>query len=146
MITAQLGFHRTRRALLGWLALPVFLGVAALSWQVFETCENSRLRELSSPDGEHRLVIFERNCSGTVAWTTHASILKRDSRLPDAAGNVLVSFERHGSLVGDVIQQPEIEAQWKGSRELEIIHSAADPGPFAVSELDGVRVTHTLMP
>ncbi len=78
--------------------------------------------------------------------STHVSILKRNSMLPDADGNVLVSFARNGSLVGDVIQKAEIEARWKSAREVEIICSAADPVPFTVSELDGVRITHTLTP
>lgn len=67
MLTAAAGLHRTPRVLLGWLAVPVIAGAALLAWPLLESCKNSRLREIPSPDQLWKLVVFERSCSATVA-------------------------------------------------------------------------------
>ncbi len=146
MFTAATGLKRTPRILLGWLAAPVMVGAVLFAWMALETCENSRLRELASPDRQAKLVIFERSCSGTVAWTTHVSVLREGEALPNAPGNLLVSFERHGSLIGASIRDPEVRAQWQGPDAIVLSYSSAAPVQSAVSELGRFRVTHSSAP
>lgn len=146
MLSAATGLRRTPRVLLGWLAVPLITGAALLGWLLLETCENSRLRELPSPDRQWKLVVFERTCSGTVAWTTHVSAIPESDALPNSPGNLLVSFERHGSLVGKSIREPEVRARWQGARSVELEYSSAAPIQSAVSELGGLRIIHTRTP
>lgn len=146
MISAAAGLRRAPRLLLVWLAVPLVAAAVFLVWLLLETCENSRLRELLSPDRQWKLVIFERSCSGTVAWTTHVSVLREPEFLPNAPGNLLVSFERHGSLIGASIHEPEVQARWSGPNSIELSYSSAAPIQSAVSELGRFRVTHVRAP
>mgnify|MGYP000090027561 CR=1 FL=1 len=146
MISAADGLHRFPRVLLGWLALPVIAGAALFTWTLLETCENSRLRELVSPDLQWKLVIFERRCSGTVAWSTHVSVVPEPELLPNAPGNLLISFERHGSLIGSTIQNPEVQARWSGTEAIELSYSLSPPVQFAASAFGRFRITQTRSP
>ena len=146
MISVAAGLQRAPRVLLAWLALPVIVGVITVAWLLFETCENSRLRELPSPDGRWKLVVFERSCSGTVAWTTHVSVVGEAEILSGAPGNLLVSFDRHGSLIGTSVREPEIHARWRNADTIELSYSSAVPIQASVSELGRFRVLHTRTP
>src|SRR5688572_29487724 len=97
------------RVISAWLLVPVVLAATVLLAIQSETCKNELLAEVASPTGEHKLVLFERSCTGTVAWTTHASVALPTAGLPKEVGNVLISFERHGSLL-ERREAPEIKA------------------------------------
>ncbi len=120
--TGRLG--RVSRVLLAWAltlpALGVLIALYWLAWPVLQTCENSRLRDIDAPGGGWRLVVYEQRCTGTVEWTTHVSVVRAYGMLPRKDGNVLVSFGRHGSLVGKTVQEPEVEAQWQGPEVIEL--------------------------
>jgi hypothetical protein len=143
-IQAAIGLRRTPRILAAWLAVPVVMSVLLAAWLLLETCENSGLRELLSPDRSWKLVVFERSCSATVAWTTHVSVVAAEKMLPDAPGNLLVSFERHGSLIGSSMQEPEIRVRWRDSETIELLYRAGTPIESSVARLGRFRIIHTL--
>lgn len=66
--------------------------------------------------------------------------------LPDAPGNLLVSFERHGSLIGSSVREPEVLARWRDSGTIELLYRAGTPIESSVSEFGRFRVVHTLTP
>lgn len=133
---------RASRVLLGWVAAPfLVLGCYALS-VLTESCANAVLTEVQSPDGKYRVVVFERTCSNTMAWVTHASVLPRSAELPNRAGNALVSFDRHGSLLEGKGLAPEVQARWAGPSELVLSYDAATFARHAAESVGAVRVRH----
>ena len=137
---------RVFHVLLVCLAVPAFVLMFGLASVLFERCENTRLRELVAPGREWKLVLFERQCSGTVSWTTHASIVRESVMLPDAPGNVFISYERHGPLIGQTAQEPEVGAQWLSAQRVELTYSADIPVHFVAKQVDSVQVTSRLIP
>lgn len=139
---------RVSKALFAWvlvlLALGVLVVLYSLAWPLLQTCENSRLRDIEAPGGAWRLVVYEQRCTGTVEWTTHVSVVREYEMLPKKAGNVLVSFGRHGSLVGNTIQEPEIRARWLGPEVIELTYRASDPLQYVASDVGSFRVVHVL--
>jgi hypothetical protein len=141
--SVALKLRRTPGVLLGWLALPFVVACFVAAYVLFENCENAILKEVSSPDGRHNLVVFERKCSGTVAWTTHVSVVGANASLPNNSGNALVSFERHGSLANSSApKESEVVARWAGPNIAELTYFSGAPVQFVFSEAGGVQVTH----
>jgi hypothetical protein len=133
--------NRFKAVVVAWLLVPVVLAATILFASFAETCKNEPLAEITSPKGEHKLVLFERTCSGTIAWTTHASVVRATETLPSEAGNVLISFERHGSLL-ESRAAPEVKAQWLETKVLQLSYSAAAPVQSTKSVSGPVIINH----
>ena len=146
MLSAATGLRRTPRVLFAWIALPVLVVGGVLLWPLLETCENSRLRDIESPGRDYRLIVFERSCSGTVAWTTHVSIVRTLDTLPNEPGNVLVSVERHGSLVGQKVNDPEVHARWVGNNQVELSYPSGLLLQLRTAKVFGIEVVLKKLP
>lgn len=138
--------RRTPRVLVGWLCFPLVFAALAAAFYLFDSCENTILEEARSPDGRKKLVIFERKCSGTVAWTTHVAIVDSIVPFPNRPGNTLVSYERHGSLTEETDprrhEMPEVQARWTGPSDVELTYWSGAPIQFSALEVDGVQIAH----
>lgn len=83
---------------IGSLLAAAFLAVllaGAYIWWVFDKnlCTNSIFREVPSPGGVYKVVIFDRGCGATTGFTTQASVLMFSSAsLPNQPGNT-ISFD-----------------------------------------------------
>jgi hypothetical protein len=70
-------------------------------------CVNDVREELSSPNGKMKVVVFSRNCGATTDFNTQASVLRKEEKLPDKAGNAFiidkgaadVSWRKDGSVL-----------------------------------------------
>jgi hypothetical protein len=128
------------------LCFPLVFAALAAAFYLFESCENTILEETRSSDGHKKLVIFERKCSGTVAWTTHVAIVDSSAPLPNRAGNTLVFYARHGSLTEEVDprrrEMREVQARWTGPSGVELTYWSGEPIQFSALEIDGVRIAH----
>jgi hypothetical protein len=125
-----------------WLALPALVCASLLVAVLSETCTNTVFAQTRFPGGEYKAILFERSCSGTVAWTTHASVLPVESDLPDAPGNALVSFERHGSLTETPGRQLDVQVQWVSPTTVHLAYSSAAPIQHSASSVEKVTVKH----
>src|SRR5437016_6247727 len=73
------------------------LGALAYVWiGLGKTCENRVLAEVPSPDGRHRVVVFERSCGATTAFSTQVSVLPAEGALGGGTGNVLIADTDRG--------------------------------------------------
>ncbi len=142
MNRASVSVQRAPRVLLAWLAVPVLLALCFLAWSLLESCANTTLTEVASPRGDHKAVLFERSCTGTIAWATHVSVLGAGSELPNERGNALVSFERHGSLLERQDKAPEVQARWLDESTLELRYPEGTPLQWSVPAVQGVKVVH----
>jgi len=55
-------------------------------------CANEVIHEERSPDGERRVVVFERDCGATTRESTQVMILHADAVLPNEGGNAFVAY------------------------------------------------------
>ncbi len=62
--------------------------------------------------------------------------------LPKAHGNILVSFGRHGSLIGKSVEEPEVVARWQAPRVIELKYRISIPSQFAATEVEDFQVVH----
>ncbi|GAA0339817.1 hypothetical protein GCM10009092_00360 [Bowmanella denitrificans] len=53
-------------------------------------CGNHLFSQTISPDGRHKVVVFERSCGATTGFSTHVSVLNWDDHLPNEKGNILI--------------------------------------------------------
>lgn len=87
------GVHMRRRsAILGVTVLAAATSLAACD----SACANRVLRELPSPDGSRRAVIFDRDCGATTGFSTQVSVVGADD-VPAGTGNVFIADSNHGA-------------------------------------------------
>lgn len=51
-------------------------------------CGNDLMQEVYSPNGENRIVVFERNCGATTGWSSQISVLSSRTSLRGQTGNI----------------------------------------------------------
>jgi hypothetical protein len=72
-------------------------------------CENEIIKELVSPDGINKVVIFSRNCGATTGYSCQASILPAGDLLPGDRGNAFI------------FDTPGAEVSWLDSKTLSVL-------------------------
>ena len=126
----------TRFLLALFVAMPLAIGLAVAIVSRFVpplySCVNEIRAEIPSPSGEHRAVVFRRNCGATTAFSTHVSVVPSSETLPDQGGNLLV-------LDGE----PDVEATWTRPEHLEVSYPRSSEVFYASGEARGVTATHT---
>lgn len=71
--------------------------LAAIAWVTLNIirmeplCGNTVVADLRSPDGQHRAVLFERNCGATTGFSAQVSILGTSEKLRNESGNVMTA-------------------------------------------------------
>jgi len=75
-------------------------------------CGNDVAKEVRSPSGKKKAVIFERDCGATTSFTTQVSILSSNRSLPNEIGNVFVANTDHGKARAGSWGGPLVELSW----------------------------------
>lgn len=83
-----------------WKKVVISLGVlfavvplvimAFLIYVTGNMCGNEIYSEELSPDREHKVVIFQRDCGATTGFSTQISIINSDDELENESGNVYI--------------------------------------------------------
>lgn len=74
----------------GILAFIGFLVMIGFSLDGDGFCGNKILQTQYSPNQKYKLVVFERNCGATTAFSYQVSILEKDRDLKNATGNIFI--------------------------------------------------------
>lgn len=85
---------RNWRALLNaalGVALLGGLSIRLMERTLGNLCGNAPIEEVVSPNGAHKVVVFQRSCGATTGDSTHVSILPAEAPLPDDIGNLMTS-------------------------------------------------------
>lgn len=83
--------NRALKALLISSAV-VALALFALGYQSLPgMCANSLSASKTSPDGQWKVVLFERGCGATTGYSTQISLLQATDSLANESGNVFVA-------------------------------------------------------
>jgi hypothetical protein len=106
-----------------------------------ETCTNTIVSRLSSPDGQREAVMFQRDCGATTGFSTQVSILDAGSKL-NGAGNTFRADDDHDAArVGDW-GGSWAEIKWLSSDHL-LVRYAAKSRIFEQDDtVSGVKVTY----
>lgn len=87
-----------------------------------DVCGNEIVAEFPSPDGERRVVVFERDCGATTGFSTQASLLPVDEALPNDGGNVFAADTGHGSAPSGPGGGPELRVEWESADQVLVSH------------------------
>ena len=85
-------------------------------------CINEPIAEYVAPGARAKLIVFQRDCGATTDFSTQASLLKRDARLPSSVGNLFVADTNHGLAPSGPGGGPELRVQWEGPQRLLLQH------------------------
>jgi hypothetical protein len=89
------------KTLLRMHVIPIILLASISSGCLKPECSNEVMRELPSPDGKAKIVLFSRNCGATTGFNTQTMILNIDEKMPDEPGNTFI------------VDTGEAEVTWK---------------------------------
>jgi hypothetical protein len=87
-------------------------------------CSNEVLQEVPSPGGQHKAVIFMRNCGATSGSNTQVSVLSKHFSFLIGGGNVFIADDDNGSAPAGPHGGPVVSARWDGSERLVISYDA----------------------
>ena len=99
------------------IAVPFVLAYAAYNYLFGDLCQNEIKRQIKSPDGKLKAVVFSRDCGATASPSTQVSLLKAEEQLPNEAGNIFVIDDDHSDAVS-----LDVSVRWDGDRKMEIRH------------------------
>jgi hypothetical protein len=107
------------------VCLLVLFCMVTVGCSDFSICENTLEKEIVSPNGQFKAVIFDRGCGATTGFVTGISILNSTQDLSNSDnGNVLVA--------NGAYQEPSapdnranFEVEWISDTEMLVRHSIA---------------------
>ena len=77
-------------------------------------CGNDLVREVRSPSGKMKAVVFERDCGATTGFSTQVSLLLSNKSLPNESGNLFIADTDHGNAPAGAWGGPIVEPSWTG--------------------------------
>lgn len=81
---------------------------------VFTSCSklanNYIQKEISSPSGNYKAIVFSREAGATTAFNSQVSIIDSNKQLPDSPGNIFISDKMN-----------DINMYWTNEKELHIV-------------------------
>lgn len=78
-------------------------------------CASETLQEVHSPDGEEKVVVFQRDCGATTGFRTHISLVRSDTTLGNRTGNIFQADGHPDTFA--------IEVTWNDDTHILIEHN-----------------------
>jgi hypothetical protein len=122
-------------------ALALFFACSACT-NIAGDCGNEVLKEVASPIGKMKAVIFQRDCGATTDFTTQVSVLSKDEKLSDAGGNAFAADTNHGEAMSGQGGGPVVEVSWLSENELLIKHDTRARALQHPESPGGVRILY----
>ena len=132
--------------IVAWLAGICLLGVAALffvAWQMLGSmCRNEVLTEVLAPDGEHKVIVFQRDCGATTGFSTQLSLFRANEQLDNDSGNIFIADTNHGEAPSGPGGGPAVSVSWLNSDAVEVLHHPKARVFLASPKASGVSVSY----
>jgi hypothetical protein len=128
-----------RITVLTLLLLVVVVGTACVN--LAGDCSNSIKREVLSPNGKMKAVIFGRDCGATVGFNTQVSVLPSSSKLPNDGGNVFVADGGSGKEPAG----PAVSVSWTNDSELLVTYDKSARVFHNEPSIGNVRVKYQIL-
>jgi len=94
-------------------------------------CHNTIQKEILSPDGTKKIVIFTRDCGATTAYSSQISILDKNSHLLNWYGNAFASE----------FSDP-VTAIWVDSKNVQVTYHRGGRVAFQHTQVDGISIKY----
>jgi hypothetical protein len=104
-------------------------------------CNNEIRRELASPNGKMKAVVFQRDCGATVGFNTQVSVLPSGSKLPNDGGNVFVADGGQGNAPSG----PFVAVSWINDTELLVTYDKQTRVFHNESSVGNIRVRYDIL-
>jgi hypothetical protein len=75
-------------------------------------CGNDLVKEIRSPGGKMKAVVFQRDCGATTGFSTQVSLLSSNGSLPNDGGNLFIATTDHGNAPAGAWGGPIVEISW----------------------------------
>ncbi len=124
----------------------LIVGAGALAYLFSGMCGNDLVAEHVSPDGGTKLVVFQRDCGATTGFSTQASLVRPDAKLPSSSGNLFIADTDHGIGPSSPGGGPELRVRWEGPKHLLLQHHAKARVFKAERGLNGIEVRYEPFP
>jgi hypothetical protein len=105
-------------------------------------CANEVLNTIPSPDEALKVVVFQRDCGATTGFSTQVSLLRKNDRLPNSPGNLLVADTDRGNAPSGPGGGPEARITWANSRALMVSYHRKARIFRANTDVLGVSVSY----
>ena len=129
--------HLKRSSVLTLIIALTGVGAACVSRA--GDCSNQIRREIHSPNGTMKAVVFQRDCGATVGFNTQVSVLPSSTKLPDDGGNVFVADGGHG----DGTSGPFVSVSWTNDGELLVTNDKDARVFHNESSIGDIRVNYS---
>jgi len=70
--------------------IVIILGLV-ITYVAPDMCANEIYNEITSPDTNNKIVLFERNCGATTGFSSQISIIKNNENLKNDTGNIYIA-------------------------------------------------------
>jgi len=104
-------------------------------------CSNQIRREIASPNGKMKAVVFQRDCGATVGFNTQVSVLPSSSNLPNDGGNVFVADGGRGNEPSG----PFVAVSWTNDTELLVTYDKQARVFHNESSVGNIRVRYEIV-
>ena len=105
-----------------------------------DVCQNQIISETASPDHKQSVVLFQRDCGATSAFTTQISILPPGEK-PEGTGNVFVADDDHGTAPAGSWGGPWVSVKWLDSNHLQVTYAEGSRVFDQTENVGGVTVS-----
>jgi len=127
-------------------AALLVVGIGSLAYLFSDMCGNDLVAEYVSPDAGAKLVVFQRDCGATTGFSTQASLVTPDAKLPGSSGNLFIADTDHGIAPPGPGGGPELRVRWEGPKRLLLQHHAKARVFKAERRLNAVEVRYEPLP
>ena len=103
---------------LGFSFITMLAALSAACINITGDCGNEILKEIRSPTGKLKAVVFQRDCGATTGFSTHVSVLPSEQQLPHEGGNVFAADTDHGKAPSGPGGGPIVDVSWTNETEL----------------------------
>jgi len=121
--------------------VTVVLMLAALAAGCSDGCGNTIIRESTSPSGEMKAVMFQRDCGATTGYSTQISVIAKDGE-PAGGGNAFVADDDHGAAYTGDWGGPWAEMLWAAPDRLVIRYAEKSRIFEQDNRVSGVDITY----
>jgi hypothetical protein len=133
-------------AALAMMGVLIVVGIVATESLFSGMCGNDSLADYASPDGETKVLVFQRDCGATTGFSTQASLVTINARLRNRSGNLFIADTDHGLAPSGPGGGPELGVLWESSNRLVLQHHFRARIFKAEQRLRGVEVRYEAIP
>jgi hypothetical protein len=123
------------------IAVAAAFATTFYAYNALDPCGNQVLQQVTSPDGQFKAVIFERNCGATTGYSTQVSVLPSAAILPNKSGNVFVTDDRNGSARSGS-SGLRLWAKWLAARHLKIAYGSGETVFYSEPKYEDIAVSY----